>query len=104
MASNDPRYLPRQVRHLRAYPRHSSCQQRRDQRGALRPDIGTCKPLTCRNVPLTPANIGHLRAEAADIDDAPHARPLLPPLLRHQIEARRDDIEAFVTRHDEGDK
>lgn len=104
MASSDPAIYP--DKYVTCVHNHATalCQQRRDQRGALKPDIGSCKPLICRNVALTPANIAHLRAEAADIDDDLGARPLLPPLLRHQIQARRDDINAFVVRHDEGGK
>lgn len=104
MASSDPAIYP--DKYVTCVHNHATalCQQRRDQRGALKPDIGSCKPLICRNVALTPANIAHLRAEAADIDDDLNARPLLPPLLRHQIQARRDDINTFVGLHDEGDK
>ncbi len=104
MASSDPAIYP--DKYVTCVHNHATalCQQRRDQRGALKPDIGSCKPLICRNVALTPANISHLRTEAAAIDDDLHARPLLPPLLRHQIQARRDDINAFVARHGEGDK
>jgi hypothetical protein len=76
------------------------CQQRHDQRGTLRPDIGTCKPLTCRNVALTTDNIDKLRAEIIHIDRDLEARPTLPPLLRHQVQARRNDIDAFLARHD----
>lgn len=103
MASSDPAIYP--DKYVTCVHNHATalCQQRRDQRGALKPDISSCKPLICRNVALTPANIAHLRAEAADIDDNLNARPLLPPLLRHQIQARRDDINTFVRRHDQGD-
>jgi hypothetical protein len=76
------------------------CQQRHDQRGTLRPDIGTCKPLTCRNVALTADNIANLRAEITQINHDLAARPQLPPLLRHQLQTRRNDIKAFLARHD----
>jgi len=104
MASSDPAIYP--DKYVTCVHTHATalCQQRRDQRGAPKPDIGSCKPLTCRNVALTPANIAHLRAEATDIDNDLHARPLLPPLLRHQIQARRAAINAFVALHEEGDK
>lgn len=104
MASSDPAIYP--DKYVTCVHTHATalCQQRRDQHGAMRPDIGSCKPLTCRNVALTSANIAHLRTEAADIDADLRARPLLPPLLRHQIQARRDDINAFVGRNDKGNK
>jgi hypothetical protein len=69
------------------------------RRGCLRPDIGTCKPLACRNVALTADNVDNLRAEITHIDHDLDARPLLPPLLRHQLQVRRNDIEAFLARH-----
>ena len=102
MARDDPAIYPdRYVTYVHTHAT-ALCQQRYDQRGTLRPDIGTCKPLTCRNVALTTDNIVNLRAEMAHIDRDFDARPLLPPLLRHQLQARRDDIAAFVSRHNPG--
>lgn len=75
------------------------CQQKRDNNNTLRPDIGTCKPLACRNVALTSDNIDNLRAEITHITSDLDARPLLPPLLRNQLLARRDDIEKFLAHH-----
>ncbi|ASR39967.1 hypothetical protein BAY61_32310 (plasmid) [Prauserella marina] len=75
------------------------CQQRRDSDGALRPDHGTCKPLACRNVALTADNIDNLRDEAARIDRELQARPVLPPLVTHQLRTRATEIETFLARH-----
>jgi hypothetical protein len=99
MARDDPaiypdKYVTRVHTHATAL-----CEQRHDQRGTLRPDIGTCKPLICRNVALTIDNIDNLRTEISHIDSDLDFRPLLPPLLRHQLQACRDDIETFLTRH-----
>jgi hypothetical protein len=99
IARNDPAIYP--DKYVTCVHTHATalCQQRHDQRGTLRPDIGSCKPLSCRNVALTPDNIDNLRAEITQIDGDLGARPLLPPLLRHQLTARRNDIEAFLTRN-----
>jgi hypothetical protein len=99
MARDDPANYP--DKYVTCVHTHATalCQQRHDQRGTLRPDIGSCKPLSCRNVALTPDNIDNLRAEITQIDGDLGARPLLPPLLRHQLTARRNDIEAFLTRN-----
>lgn len=77
----------------------AACGQHRDSRGEIRPDLSGCKPLTCRNVALTPGNIGNLRQEIARIDDELQSRPLLPPLLQHRLGARREDITTFLARN-----
>jgi hypothetical protein len=63
MARDDPAIYP--DKYVTCVHTHATalCQQRHDQRGTLRPDIGTCKPLSCRNVALTADNIDNLRAE-----------------------------------------
>jgi hypothetical protein len=100
MARNDPAIYP--DKYVTCVHTHASalCQQRRDHRGAERPDIGSCKPLACRNVALSPDNVANFHAEITQIDRDLDARPLLPPLLRHQLQRRRDDIEAFLARHE----
>ncbi|WP_331757958.1 hypothetical protein OG225_41740 (plasmid) [Nocardia sp. NBC_01377] len=75
------------------------CQQRRDHRDTLRPDIGSCKPLVCRNVALTADNVDNLRSEITHIDRQLTTRPTPPPLLLHQLHSRRGDIENFLARH-----
>ncbi len=75
------------------------CQQRRDHHNLLRPDLGTCRPLSCRNTALTPDNITNLRTEITDIDRELDTRPPLPPLIQHQLRTRRNDIQAFLDRH-----
>lgn len=75
------------------------CQQRRDGSGELRPSLGSCKPMTCRNVALTSENIDTWVTEIEQIDHQLAARPLLPPLLTHQLRSRRDEISKFLDRH-----
>jgi hypothetical protein len=64
------------------------------------PDLGDCKPLTCRNVALTPDNLTAWRDELKSIDSDLAARPLLPPLLQAQLGRRRDDVRAHLDRYD----
>lgn len=75
------------------------CQQQRDGSGELRPSLPSCKPMTCRNVALTPENIDTWVVEVEQIDRDLAARPLLPPLLTHQLQSRRDEITKFLDRH-----
>ncbi|MFI6048418.1 hypothetical protein ACIA8C_42885 [Nocardia sp. NPDC051321] len=99
MTRDDPAVYP--GKYVTCVHTHATalCQQRRDHGNKLRPDIATCKPLACRNVALTRDNIVNLRLEITRIADELDTRPLLPPLLRHQLQARRDDIKAFLDRH-----
>jgi hypothetical protein len=77
------------------------CRQRRDHANKLRPDLGSCMPLNCRNVALTADNTDQLQAEIAEIDRELDTRRLLPPLLAHQLRQRGADIQAFLNRHQE---
>jgi integrase len=75
------------------------CEKARHGHGEGLPDHGGCKPLACRNVALTPANTAAWQREIDRIDTRLAARPPLPPLLRHRLEARRDEITAFLARN-----
>jgi hypothetical protein len=61
-----------------------------------RPDLGTCRPLDCRNVALTPDNFLAWQAELDHIDARLNTAPPLPPLLRRQLDARRDYLTQFL--------
>lgn len=75
------------------------CRPRHDTTGRDRPDLGTCRPLQCRNVALTADNTAAWQQEIQRIDDRLAARPPLPPLLEHQLRERRDELVRFLTRH-----
>ena len=77
------------------------CQKRRDASGRDRPDLGTCRPLQCRNVALTGDNITAWTDEIHRIDQRLAARPPLPPLLEHQLRERRNELTNFLARHQE---
>ncbi|PNE43500.1 hypothetical protein AOB60_00885 [Streptomyces noursei] len=56
--------------------------------------------MSCRNVALTPENIAAWQREIDRIDRRLRARRTLPPLRRHRLIARRDEIAEFlITRN-----
>jgi hypothetical protein len=75
------------------------CRPRRDTAGRDHPDLGTCRPLQCRNVALTTDNTAAWRTEIDHIDERLTAWPPLPPLLEHQLRERRDELARFLARH-----
>ncbi|HEY4850565.1 MAG TPA: hypothetical protein VII22_07200 [Streptosporangiaceae bacterium] len=60
------------------------------------PDLGSCRPLECRNAAFTTANRDALRDELARIDASLTRTPALPPYLQHTLASRRDAIAAFL--------
>lgn len=60
------------------------------------PDLGSCRPLDCRNAAFTTANRDALRDELARIDARLTRTPALPPYLQHTLASRRDAIAAFL--------
>jgi hypothetical protein len=80
-------------------PSKTLCRQQRDDRGALRPSLGNCQPLECRNTALTTDNKAALSHEAAEITRQLTSQPLLPPLLQARLAARHDQITAFLNRY-----
>ncbi len=63
------------------------------------PDLGTCRPLECRNAAFTEANRDALGQELARINASLASIPALPPYLQHTLTARRDALTAFQASH-----
>jgi hypothetical protein len=61
------------------------------------PDLGSCRPLECRNAAFTAANRDAFRGELASIDASLARIPALPPYLQHTLARRREAIAAFLT-------
>lgn len=99
MKRTDPAIYP--DKYVTCVHSHASalCRQRRDSRLRLRPDLSSCQPLACRNVALTADNLTNLRQETQHIEEELAARPLLPPLLRHELHTRHQQITTFLDRH-----
>jgi hypothetical protein len=100
MKRRDPHIYPGTYTTCVFDPAKAMCQPRPDSHGTSRPIQSRCQPLDCRNTALTPHNRDSLQEEAARIDTELAQRPLLPPLLAHQLTARRDKITAFLASHD----
>lgn len=64
---------------------------------ALGPATPHCQPLLCRNVALTPDNRTQWRDELGNVESALRDRPDLAPLLRHRLEARRQEILELIS-------
>jgi hypothetical protein len=60
------------------------------------PDLGSCRPLECRNAAFTAANRDALRDKLARIDASLTRIPALPPYLQHTLADRRGTIAAFL--------
>ncbi len=63
------------------------------------PDLGSCRPLECRNAAFTAANRDALRDELPRIDASLARTPALPPYLQHTLAGRREAIAAFLAGH-----
>jgi hypothetical protein len=82
-------------------PNKALCIQNSDSNPTHQPDLTDYRPLECANVALAPENLTALRAENHRIHHELATRPGLPPLLRHRLSSRRDDITRFLDRNTE---
>jgi hypothetical protein len=65
------------------------------------PVLADCKPLQCRNVALTPANLAAWREQLARLDQALVSAEVLAPYLRHRLTEQRGQIAGFLDEHDQ---
>jgi integrase len=75
------------------------CEKARNRRSENLPDHGGCKPLACHNVALTNENTAAWQRGINRINHRLASRPPLPPLLQHQLQARHEEITAFLQRN-----
>jgi len=101
MQRDDPAVYPGTYATCVFNPDRALCQRQHDVRGNLRPSLGHCRPLECRNTALTADNTAALSAEIAAITGQLAARPVLPPLLQARLTTRRDQIASFLSRYQE---
>jgi integrase len=99
MQRDDPAIYPGTYATCVYNPDKALCHQQHDIRGTLRPSLGSCRPLECRNTALTIDNKSALSQEAAEITRQLAGRPLLPPLLQARLATRQDQIGAFLSRY-----
>jgi integrase len=69
-----------------------------DGQGPVLPD---CKPLACRNVALTPANLVAWREQLVRLNQALASADVLAPYLRHRLTEQRDQIARFLDQADQ---
>ncbi|UQA98171.1 hypothetical protein [Streptomyces halobius] len=98
MARNDPRIYPGRFVTCTDNPARRLC--RLPGEVSNTPNPGGCKPLSCRNVALTIANIQAWHDRLDDIDTRLKAADVLAPRARARLEEEREDILAFLTRAD----
>lgn len=96
---HDPAIYPGRYATCVFDPDKALCTRTRDTHGQLTPTLGDCQPLDCRNVALTEDNTTELQSALHDLERQLHERPTLPPLLHQRLEARRNQIHQFLTRH-----
>ncbi len=60
------------------------------------PVLADCKPLACRNVALTTANLTAWREHLARLNQALSSAEVLAPYLRHRLAEQRDQVARFV--------
>jgi hypothetical protein len=102
MQRDDPAVYPGTYATCVFNPGKALCRQQHDTGGTLRPSLGSCRPLECRNTALTADNKAALGREAAEISRRLAQRPALPPLLQARLTARKDQITGFLARYPDG--
>jgi hypothetical protein len=63
------------------------------------PNLPDCKPLACRNVALTAANLAAWHEHLARLDQALGSADVLAPYVRHRLVEQRDQIARFLAEH-----
>lgn len=61
------------------------------------PDLSNCKPLTCRNVALSPANREAWRNELQELNELLEQGHLLPPALEMRLRQRQEQVRRLLT-------
>jgi hypothetical protein len=98
MRRHDPNVFPGRFVTCVFNPDKALClRSKGDGRGPVLPD---CKPLQCRNVALTPANLAAWRQQLARLDQALASADVLAPYVRDRLRQQRDQIARFLAETD----
>jgi hypothetical protein len=100
MNSHDPAIYPGKYSTCVFNPDKALCRKKTSVRGVPMPRISDCRPLECRNVALSEANLVALKAELTQLQYEVTKKPRLPPLLERTIEARIEDLSAFIAANE----
>jgi hypothetical protein len=79
-------------------PDKALCRKRISGKGITTPDLDDCKPLQCRNVALTPANIAALRRHLGQLEANLQLGPVLAPYLLHRLQRQHEELTQFLSR------
>jgi hypothetical protein len=94
MRRHDPNVFPGKFVTCVFNPDKALClRSKGDGRG---PVLADCKPLQCRNVALTPANLAAWRQQLARLDQALASADALAPYIRDRLQQQRDQIARFL--------
>ena len=96
MQRHDPRVYPGKYITCNDVPDRRLC--RLPGQGEKSPDLGGCKPLTCRNVTLTAENAEAWRGRVEELDRELGRGDALAPLRRAHLQLKRDETTQFLTR------
>ncbi|MFI7356185.1 hypothetical protein ACIBTP_19830 [Streptomyces avidinii] len=96
MKRNDPAIYPGEYITCVNDPAKALCEKARRGNSEGLPAHGGCLPLACRNVTLTPENVGAWQREIARIDKRLGSRPTLAPRLKQLHQNRRAEVVAFL--------
>ncbi|MEV0537631.1 hypothetical protein [Kitasatospora sp. NPDC050463] len=93
MDRHDPHIYPGQYVTCVHNPDRALCRRSDGKEGPSLPD---CQPLRCRNVALTSGNIAHMKDSLAAYERELARGDQLAPLVRHRLQARRQEIADFL--------
>lgn len=83
-------------------PETALCRKRTSGKAGTTPDLADCKPLRCRNVALTAANIAALRQHFAHVQQQLSRRAVLAPYLFDRLQRQHDELTQFLRCTDDG--
>jgi integrase len=82
-------------------PNKALCRRQHTLGGdGLKPDLGSCQPLWCRNVALTAANRRALTEQLQKLDEHLGAADLLAPYVAYRLTEQRRDLAVLLERSD----
>lgn len=96
MARHDPGIYPGEYVSCVHDRTKALCERAVHAPGEGLPDHGGCKPLTCSNVALTPKNVLAWQRELDRVTARLASPSPLPPLLRHRLRTRHEEITTFL--------
>lgn len=79
-------------------PDKALCRNKISGEAGTAPDLGDCKPLQCRNVAVTPANIAALRRHLGQLEANLQLGPVLAPYIFDRLQRQCGELTQFLSR------